>query len=82
MTSTETGNHRRAVHGSASTAVRHVVTATNTSVSASGSWVLAMPPNTGLAACSGLAASWSTERSTRLPSLVNLPIAQNASTTA
>jgi hypothetical protein len=82
LTSTETGSQPSAVHGSASTAVRHTVTATNTSVSASGPWMLTMPRNTGVAACSGPAASWSAERSTRLASLVNPPTAQNASTTA
>jgi hypothetical protein len=54
----------------------------NTSVSASGPRVLAMPANTGVAACAGSAASWSTERWTVVLSLVNLPTAQRDSTTA
>ena len=82
MSSTATGNQTRAAPRSPTTVVRHTVTITNTSVSASGPQVLAMPGNTGVVACSGPTASWSTERSTRLLSLVNLPTAQNASTTA
>jgi hypothetical protein len=81
LSSTATGNHTMAAPRSSTTAVRHTVTVTNTSVSASGPRVLAMPRNTGPAGCSGCAASSSTERSTRLLSLVNRPTDQNASTT-